>query len=105
MPERFIILPEADADIAEAYLWHERRAPGLGKEFLGVLEAAFAAIRRSPEAFGFSIESFRHLKLRRFPYAAHYEFREGYVVVYAVFQSSRDPKLLRRTLSQRKPKA
>ena len=42
-----IIRPEAEADIAEAFDWYENRVPGLGSEFLLVLDALFNSILRN----------------------------------------------------------
>lgn len=39
-----ILLPEAVADMADAFDWYEQQAPGLGEEFLSCLEAAYALI-------------------------------------------------------------
>lgn len=42
---------EAEADIAEAALWYERRAVGLGAEFVRSVDACFAIISRQPDIF------------------------------------------------------
>jgi hypothetical protein len=39
MKLELIIRPEAEADIAEAFDWYETRVPGLGSEFVLVLDA------------------------------------------------------------------
>jgi hypothetical protein len=55
MPVELIIAPEAELDIAEAYMWYEVRRSGLGEEFLsrrnggsGFPEAG-AAIANAPQ--------------------------------------------------------
>ncbi len=98
-----IILPEADQEIADAYHWLERRSSGLGKDFLRCLDAAVRAICDAPEGFAKSLDDFRRLKVRRFPYTVHYEFEHRVVVVYAVFHGSQDPTKLRQALWLRKP--
>jgi hypothetical protein len=35
--------PEAEAEIAEARDWYDRRSPGLGVEFVGAVDAMLAA--------------------------------------------------------------
>ena len=50
-PPRFIVRRAAEADIAEATLWHESRSLGLGAEFLRAVDVCFAEIRRGPESF------------------------------------------------------
>ncbi|HEY2143833.1 MAG TPA: hypothetical protein VGH06_05725 [Candidatus Udaeobacter sp.] len=42
---------EAEADIAEAAIWYERRCAGLGAEFVRSVDACFALISRQPEVF------------------------------------------------------
>jgi hypothetical protein len=39
-----VVRPVAEADITEAALWYERRATGLGTEFLRTVEAALVEI-------------------------------------------------------------
>jgi hypothetical protein len=34
-----IILPEAEQDVAETYIWYENQEPGLGEEFLRCVDA------------------------------------------------------------------
>jgi hypothetical protein len=46
MPANLVIAPEAELDIAEAYVWYERRRIGLGEEFLNSLDACMEGIRR-----------------------------------------------------------
>ena len=45
-----VIRPEAEVDIAEAFDWYENRVPGLGSEFLLVLDALFNSILISRQA-------------------------------------------------------
>ena len=48
MTETPILLPEAKADVADAYLWYEEQSLGLGAEFLRCVETALVAIQRTP---------------------------------------------------------
>jgi hypothetical protein len=48
---------EAEADIAEAAIWYERRCAGLGAEFVRSVDACFALISRQPEVFPHSLSS------------------------------------------------
>ena len=47
MISELIISPEAEADITEAFDWYETQVPGLGSEFLLVLDALFNSIQRN----------------------------------------------------------
>jgi hypothetical protein len=48
MPVDLVIAPEAELDIAEAYVWYEGRRAGLGEEFLSSVDACLESIRRRP---------------------------------------------------------
>ncbi len=91
MPAEFILHPEIEADIAEAYSWYEARRAGLGEEFLGCVEACLESIRRTPQVHAAVHESYRRALVRRFPYAVFYERTEAATTVYAVLHTSRNP--------------
>ena len=61
MPVELVIAPEAESDIAEAYLWYEDRRAGLGEEFLSSVEACLESIRRRPEMYPVVHEGYRRL--------------------------------------------
>jgi len=42
MRPRFLIEPEAEAELEEAFAWYEERVPGLGSEFTRAVRAVFA---------------------------------------------------------------
>jgi hypothetical protein len=50
-----ILLPEAKADVAAAYVWYEEQSPGLGREFLRCVETALLATQRNPLSSGISL--------------------------------------------------
>lgn len=103
MAAELIVLPKADQDSADACQWLERRDPGLGKEFLRSLEAAFETIAQSPEGFSRSLEDCRHHNLRRFPCGLFHDYVADEVVAYAVFHRAQSPAALRKKLWLRKP--
>ena len=43
-----LIIPEAEAEIKEAYQWYEKRSEGLGNDFLLCMEEALTKILRNP---------------------------------------------------------
>ena len=98
MPVKLVVAPEAELDIAEGYVWYERRRIGLGEEFLSSVEACIEAIRRQPAMYPFVHEAYRRSLTRRFPYAVFYEYAEPTVTVYSVFHTSRDPEKWRQRL-------
>jgi plasmid stabilization system protein ParE len=84
--------PAAQAEIAEAFDWYEQRSYGLGGDFLRVIAAAEEQLSRNPEAFAPTRARFRRILLRRFPYALHFELRDGnQVSVLACLHHRRNP--------------
>jgi hypothetical protein len=99
MAVELTIAPEAELDLAEAYVWYEGRRAGGG----GVPERGrcfLESIRRLPEMYPVVHESYRRSLIRRFPYAVFYEQSEATVTIYAVFHTSRDPDKWRQRLSR-----
>ena|ERR1035441_3256699 len=96
MPVELVIAPEAELDIAEAYVWYEGRKAGLGEEFLTSVDACLESIRRRPEMLSFTKAAVA--LIRRFPNAVFYEPSGATVTIYAVFHTSRDPDKWRQRL-------
>jgi plasmid stabilization system protein ParE len=98
MSVELVIAPEAEFDIAEAYLWYEGRRAGPGEEFLSSVEACLESIRRRPEMYPVVHEGYRRSLIRRFPYAVFYELSEATATIYAAFHTSRNPDKWRQRL-------
>lgn len=98
MAADWIVAPEAESDIAEAYDWYEAHRIGLGEEFLSRVDACIQAILRNPEMHRVVHANCRRALLRRFPYAVFYEYAQGVVTDYCVFHTSREPGRWRRRL-------
>ncbi len=81
MAVELVFAPEVEVDIAEAYLWYERRRPGLGEEFLSAVESCPATIGRWPASGPIVHETYRRSLVRRFPYAVFYEATETQITV------------------------
>lgn len=94
MRERFIIWPEADADIAEAYHWYEGRESGTGKAFLTALELCFDDIQAERGRFRFVLVPHQCARLHRFPFSVYFYQDGDYIIVTCVFHIARNPSLL-----------
>jgi hypothetical protein len=64
MTETPILLPEAKADVAYAFLWYEEQSMGLGTEFLRCVETALFAIQRAPLGYPTVHQSYRRSLMR-----------------------------------------
>jgi plasmid stabilization system protein ParE len=94
MTEPPIFIPEAKADVADAYLWYEDQSQGLGMEFLRCVEAALLSVQRTPLLYPSVHESYRRVLVRRFPFAIFFEFEQDHnrCVIYSVFHCSQNPE-------------
>ncbi len=85
------IISAASADLAKAHDWYEHQLPGLGKEFIRSVDAAFLFIERNPDLLSPVYRHLRRVLTKRFPYAVYYEFRAGQVVrVVALMHTAMD---------------
>jgi hypothetical protein len=73
MAVEMVIAPEAQQDIAEAYIWYEGRRSGLGGDFLSSVDACLERVRRGPDLYPAVHEHYHRALIRRFPYAVFYE--------------------------------
>ncbi len=93
-----IILPAAEQDVTQAYIWYEEQEPGLGEEFLRCVDACLQLIQRNPAMYPIVHESYQRAVIRRFPYVIFYEHSSITIIIYAVFHCSQDPKKWRSRL-------
>lgn len=81
----------AEADLVAAHDWYELQSPGLGKEFVRSVDAAFAFIQRHPDLLAPVHRHLRRVLTRRFPYAVYYETVAAEAVrVIAVMHTAMD---------------
>ncbi len=78
----------ACADLLAAHDWYEQRSPGLGKDFVRMVDAAFADIGRQPDLFPPVHRGLRRVLPRRFPYAVFYRVDSDAVRVIAVLHTA-----------------
>ena len=88
-----IIKHQAILMTKDAYEWYEEQKLGLGEEFLNELDSIYLKLESHPEYFGKVKKSFRQGALKRFPFVIVYEIIKTEVVVFAVFHTSRNPKI------------
>jgi hypothetical protein len=86
-----MIGPAAEAEIATAQDWHDRRIPGLGAEFVAAVKRVVAAIAENPFQYHVVWKGCRRAALRRFPYLVIYVVSDGVVRVIACIHGQRGP--------------
>jgi plasmid stabilization system protein ParE len=91
MTARLVVRDAAEADIAEAALWYEKRAHGLGFDFLRATDVALAEIRRNPRSFPVVHRAVRRALMNRYPYGLFFVVTEDTVIVLACMHARRRP--------------
>ena len=92
MSLRVIARDEAEADIAEAALWYERRCAGLGAEFVRAVDECFELLSQQPDVFPVVYRSARLGLLHKFPYLVVYRVLPDFISVVAVMHGRRHPR-------------
>lgn len=95
MTATIIVQPEAEADLAEAFAWYERRRQGLGHDFLTEVDRVFQLIAEHPSRGAQVWREARRATPRRFPNALLYVARDDAVYIIAVLHQRCDPRLAR----------
>jgi toxin ParE1/3/4 len=83
--------PEAEADMAEAIAFYDRRTAGLGGDFLGEVLRAFERIESAPEAWPLLERPVRRCLVERFPYGVYYRIDPEEIFVLAVTHGRKRP--------------
>jgi plasmid stabilization system protein ParE len=85
------LLPLAEEEIKEAFLWYFERSPVAADAFRAEVFAAIDSLAEDPTVWPFDAEGVRYFILRRFPYTIHYEVAAAIVTVLAVAHQRRHP--------------
>jgi len=88
----------ADADISDAYTWHQKQKPGLGEEFIAALGHAVDLVCENPLAYPVIDQLAHRCVLRRFPYCLYFVIQGDVIRVVACMHGKRDPIVWRRRL-------
>lgn len=81
----------ARAELIAALGWYSDRSPLAALGFANAVDAAIAAIAKSPNRFPQGGNNLRQFNLRRFPFTIHYLNLEKRVVIIAVAHQKRPP--------------
>jgi len=91
MSYKLILRQEAQRDLAKTHKWYNEKVPGLGSDFLAVVERALESIQENPARFPIIHREVRRALIRRFPYGIFFLLEENRVVVLGVMHTARDP--------------
>lgn len=82
----------ANNEVVEAFQYYEDQLEGLGERFLIELDNAIVSINRTPNGFQNFHNGTKQIPLEVFPYVVIYKLEESTLVIFAVFQTHRNPK-------------
>lgn len=86
-----IIQQEAEQEITAAYNYYESKQENLGERFLGALDFCFNSITTQPKIFQKVYKKQRQAIVRSFPFVILYQLSDSEIIVYAVFNTNKDP--------------
>jgi plasmid stabilization system protein ParE len=85
------VLPPAEAEIREAFLWYFERSPLAADAFRSEALEAIDALAESADMWAEDEDGVRHYVLRHFPYTVHYVLDGEIATVLAVAHQRRMP--------------
>jgi len=91
MSVSLLLTATAEAELLQAKDWYENKRQGLGDDFLTVFDETLNSISDNPLAFQCVHRDVRRALMPRFPYGVYFRAESEYILVLAVFHSSRNP--------------
>ncbi len=85
----------AERDLEEAEDWYNEQQLGLGSEFHETINDLFARLAENPRIYPRVYGEVHRAVLRRFPYLVYFLIEGSDVIVLAVLDSRRDPRIHR----------
>jgi plasmid stabilization system protein ParE len=93
----FKIKIEQDAlvDIQEITDWYNLQSKGLGVRFQKQVKTQINSLKSNPHIFAIRYQNIQCLLIKKFPFLVHYSIDEknDIINIYAVFHTSRNPKI------------
>jgi toxin ParE1/3/4 len=91
MSYHIIFLPQARADLLDAFHWYQAKQHGLGHEFRFSVNESLSKLAAYPGIYPRVHLHVRRALIRRFPFGIFYFIEETSVIVLAVAHARRDP--------------
>ena len=88
---RVIYHPAAESELIESARFYEQRVPGLGREFVGAVDQAIAAIAEDPKRWRIVRADVRRHVMPRFPFAIYYRLLEDHLRILTIKHHKRHP--------------
>ena len=92
MAYRLNFHPEAVAELDEALSWYQEQQAGLEEAFFEDYLAIENRLIDTPQHFPAVLDHIRRAKFPHFPYSIFFEIEQDSILIYAVFNQSRNPE-------------
>lgn len=86
---------KAKKEFINSAKFYEGRVVGLGKRFKQEIRNQLDLIQNNPKSAELKYKDIRVLVIKTFPFTIHYKIEKEYIVIVAIFHSSRNPEKLR----------
>lgn len=87
------ILRQAREDMQKSADWYDEKQAGLGQRFLFEVVRTLRLVENNPLHYEVKFsKKFRYAQVDDFPYVVVFKIKKQFVVINAVFHTSRDPK-------------
>ena len=86
-----VLLPDAEAELREAFLWYHERSPLAADAYRIEVFRAIDSLRTDASMWPADEHGIRYCMLRHFPYSLHFEIDGQTVTVLAVAHQRRRP--------------
>jgi toxin ParE1/3/4 len=88
---RLLVRQQAKLDLRQAVRWYDQQQNGLGREFVGQVDAAMERIVDNPIQYQVVHRDIRRAILRKFPYGVFYRVDATNIVIFAIVHLHQDP--------------
>jgi plasmid stabilization system protein ParE len=91
MTRKFVVRPQAEAEVTDAVTWYEQKSQTLAARFARELRSALARIVNNPLQYQIVEDEMRRAPVAGFPYGLLYVTLDDEVLILSCFHGRRDP--------------
>lgn len=92
MTRKFVIRPEAEAEVIEAATWYEQKSQTLAARFAQEFRSTLTNVVNNPYLYQLIDDEIRRAPVTGFPYGVLYTVSADEIVILSCFHGRRDPK-------------
>ncbi len=93
MNYKTVIVDEAKVDFRESFYWYKEVNQKLAARFQISFKQSLSIIQQNPLLFQIRYDDVRITLFKAFPYSIHYTINKNFIIVKAIYHTSRDSKI------------